>query len=61
MNKMRKDFMRDNQNLRNALCLAVDPINRQHASAVKITAQVYNFDDLKGISPELVDFFNEKM
>ena len=41
--------MRDNQNLRNALCLAVDPINRQHANAVKLTAQVYNFDDLKGI------------
>ena len=53
--------MRDNQNLRNALQLAIDPINRVHANTIKLTAQVYNFNDLQALPKELTDFFNEKM
>ena len=47
---MRKDYTRDLQNLRNALWLAVDPINRSHAEQVKLTANVYNFNDMEGLS-----------
>ena len=58
---MRREYSRDLQNLRNALCLAVDPINRSHAEQVKLTAVVYNFNDMEGLQPELVEFFNEKL
>ena len=58
---MRQDYTRDNQNLRNSLCLAVNPINRSHAGAVKLTAFIYNFNDLEGLPKELVEFFNEKL
>ena len=58
---MRQDYTRDLQNLRNALAMAVDPINRAHAEQVKLTMHVYNFNDLENLSPELVSFFNEKL
>ena len=58
---MRKDYTRDLQNLRNALSLAVDPIDRTHAEHVKLTVNVFNFNDLEGLSPELVEFFTEKL
>ena len=61
INKMRQDYTRDLQNLRNALAMAVDPINRAHAEQVKLTMHVYNFNDLENLSPELVSFFNEKL
>ena len=49
------------QNLRNALTLADDPIDRDHAERVKLTINVHNFNDMEGLSPELVDFFNERI
>ena len=61
INKQRKDFARDKQNLQNALILAVDPINRDHAEKVKLTIHVHNFNDMEGLSPELIDFINEKI
>ena len=61
MNKMRQDYMRDNQNLRNSLCLAVNPMSKAHAGLVKLTANVYMFNDMDGLSSEIVEFFNEKM
>ena len=60
-NKARKDYMRDNQNLRNALYLSNNPVNRIHGEAVKLAANVYNFNDMEGLSLELKDFFNEKV
>lgn len=60
-NKMRKDYTRDNQNLRNALLLCGDPIDRSHGERVKLAVDVFNFNDLAGLPPELADFFNEKM
>ena len=47
--------------MRNALVLAVDPIDRDHAEKVKLTIHVFNFNDMEGIPKELVDFFNEKL
>ena len=61
INKQRKDFTRDLQNLRNALVLAVDPINRDHAEKVKLTIHVHNFNDMEGLPKELIEFFNEKI
>ena len=61
IDKARKDYTRDLQNLRNAIYLSGNPINRQHGEAVKLTMNVYNFNDLEGLKPELVDFFNEKL
>ena len=39
----------------------MDPIDRRHAETVKLTIHVYNFNDLEGLSPELVALFNEKL
>lgn len=61
IDKQRKDYTRDLQNLRNALTLAVNPINRDHAEHVKLTIHVFNFNDMEGLSPDLVEFFNEKL
>ena len=61
INKMRKDYTRDLQNLRNAVVLAVDPIDRTHAENVTLAVKVFNFNDLEGLSEELVNFFNEKL
>ena len=41
--------------------LAIDPINRDHAEKVKLTIHVHNFNDMEGLTPELVDFLNEKI
>lgn len=43
------------------MILAVDPINRDHAEKVKLTIHVHNFNDMEGLSPELIDFINEKI
>ena len=39
----------------------MDPIDRTHAEHVKLTVNVFNFNDLEGLSPELVEFFTEKL
>lgn len=58
---MRQDYTRDLQNLRNGLRLAVDPINRSHAESIKLTVNVFNFNDLEGLPTEYADLFNEKL
>ena len=61
MNKARKDYARDLQNRDNAMLMVTNPINMQHRETVKLTMNIFNFNDLMGLSPELVEFFNEKM
>ena len=61
ISKMRRDYTRDLQNLRNSLYLAVNPITRSHAEHIKLAINVYNFDDMKDLDPELADLFNEKV
>ena len=58
---MRRDYTRDLQNLRNGLYLANNPISRSHAEHIKLSINVYNFDDMKDLDPELADLFNEKV
>ena len=61
MNKARKDYARDLQNRDNAMLMVTNPINMQHRETVKLTMNIFNFNDLMGLTPELVEFFNEKM
>ena len=61
ISKMRRDYTRDLQNLRNGLYLANNPISRAHAEHIKLSINVYNFDDMKDLDPELADLFNEKV
>ena len=42
------------------MILAVDPIDRKHAENVKLAVHVFNFDDVAGLSKEIIKFFNEK-
>ena len=60
-NKIRFDYMRERQNLKNALALSTTATNRNQAEALKLAKEVYNFNDLEGLEPELVAFFNEKL
>ena len=53
--------MRERQNLKNALALSTTATNRNQAEALKLAKEVYNFNDLEGLEPELVAFFNEKL
>ena len=39
----------------------MDPVNRAHAEAVKLTINVFNFNDMEGLSQDLKDLFNEKL
>ena len=39
----------------------MDPVNRAHAEAVKLTINVFNFNDMEGLPQELRDLFNEKL
>jgi len=41
--------------------MAVDPIDRRHAENVKLTINVFNFNDIEGLPKEIVDLFNEKL
>ena len=58
---MRLNYTRDIQNLKNALYLAVNPLDSNHKERIKLAIDVYNFNDMDGLAPEIVDFFNEKL
>lgn len=61
INKMRMSYTRDIQNLKNALYLAVHPLDSNHAERIKVAIHVYNFNEMEGLDPDLVEFFNEKL
>ena len=47
--------------MKNALYLAVNPLDSNHKERIKLAIDVYNFNDMDGLAPEIVDFFNEKL
>ena len=51
----------DIQNLKNALYLAAHPLDSNHTERIKIALNVYNFNEMEGLDPELVEFFNDKL
>ena len=58
---LRRDFMKEKQNLRAALQMVGEPINESHKQSVKLTFNVHLFDDLKGLDKGVVDLIKEKM
>ena len=54
-------YTRDIQNLKNALYLAAHPLDSNHTERIKIALNVYNFNEMEGLDPELVEFFNDKL